>query len=397
MAMRYSRVIQSLASAGPGNWAVHFRAKTRRLAGEDILMLTIGESDVPPPSELLDVACEAMRGGRTTYSNGRGEPAVVDAIARKYSKRTGRVITHGQVLYFPGTQTALYATMRAVAEPGVDVLVGDPLYATYEGVIASSGARCVPVPLRAEDDFHLRPEALERAVTPHSRVLLLNSPHNPTGAVLSRGEIRAIGEICRRHDLWIISDEVYEELCFEGGFASPFDEPELAERTIVVSSLSKSHSMPGFRAGWCVASEEFCARLLPLSESILFGAQPFIEDMAAAALAKDFPETTRMREAYARRARLLAGALDGIPGVHCHEPQGGMFAMVDIRPLAVSGEAFALRLLEERRIAIMPGEAFGAQAAGFVRISLTVPDEVLLHAAQAIRALAGEIHADGAA
>jgi arginine:pyruvate transaminase len=400
--MRYTRVLDALGGTGTDKWTVHFRAKARRLAGEDIVLLTLGESDVPPPPELIEVACRSLRAGRTLYSNGRGEPAVLEALARKYSRRTGRTITPAQALYFPGTQTALYATMRAVAEPGTEVLVGDPLYATYEGVIAASGARCVPVPLRAEDNFHLRADALERAVTPDSRVLLLNSPHNPTGAVLSREEIRAIGEVCRRHDLWIISDEVYEALCFAGDgapagsspFASPFDDPELADRTIVVSSLSKSHSMPGFRSGWCVASEEFCARLLPLSESMLFGAQPFIEDMAAAALGKDFPETAAMRAAYARRAVLLCGALEGIAGVHCLRPEGGMFAMIDLRGLAVSGQAFALRLLDERGIAVMPGEAFGAQAAGFVRISLTVPDEMLLRAAGEIRALAGELHAD---
>jgi arginine:pyruvate transaminase len=392
--MRYSTVIGALGGSGSDKWAVHYRAKARRLAGEPILMLTLGESDVPSPPELIETACAAMRAGRTLYSSGRGEPAILEALSRKYSRRTGRSITPTQALYFPGTQTALYATMRAVAEAGTDVLVGDPLYATYEGVIAASGARCVPVPLRAEDNFHLRPELLEQAITPASRVLLLNSPHNPTGAVLSREEVRAIGEVCRRHDLWIISDEVYEQLCFSGGFASPFDEPQLAERTIVVSSLSKSHGLPGFRAGWCVASEEFCARLLPLSESILFGAQPFIQDMAAAALAKEFPETKAMRESYARRAALLAAALDVAPGVHCLRPEGGMFAMIDLRALGTSGEAFALRLLDERRVALMPGEAFGAEAAGFVRVSLTVPEETLLRAAHEIRALAGAMRAE---
>ena len=392
--MRYAKVVHDLGGTGADKWAVHYRAKARRLAGEDILQLTLGESDVPPPAELIDRACESMRSGRTLYSNGRGEPAVLGALARKYSRRTGRTIGTGQVLYFPGTQTALYATMRAVAEDGDEVLVGDPMYATYEGVIAASGARCVPVPLRAEDGFHLRADLLAQAVTPRSRVLLLNSPHNPTGAVLSREEIRAIGEVCRRHDLWILSDEVYEDLCFTGGFASPFDDAELAERTIVVASISKSHAVPGFRSGWCVASEEFCSRLLPLSESILFGAQPFIEDMAALALSREFPETARMRESYARRAALLCDALEGAPGLRCLRPEGGMFAMVDLRELGVDGEAFALRLLDEYRVALMPGEAFGAQAAGFVRVSLTVPEELLGRAAEALRQLAARVLAE---
>ncbi len=389
--MRYAKLIDRLGGLGSDKWAVHYRARQRRLAGESILQLTLGESDVAPPPELIEVTCQALHAGRTLYSSGRGEAAVLEAVARKYARRTGRNISTDQVLYFPGTQTALYATMRAVAGPGDEVLVGDPLYATYEGVIVASGATCVSVPLRAEDGFHLRAEQLEQAVTPRSRVLLLNSPHNPTGAVLSREEIGRIGDVCRRHDLWIISDEVYEALCFGGGFASPFDDAQLAARTIVVSSLSKSHAIPGFRAGWCVASEEFTRKLLPLSESILFGAQPFIADMAAFALSKEFPETAAMREAYARRARLLCTELNQIPGLHCLMPEGGMFAMLDLRALGVSGEAFANRLLDERAVALMPGEAFGQQARGFVRISLTAPDERLHLAVAAIGELARQI------
>lgn len=389
--MRYTRLLERLGGLGSDKWAVHYRARGRRLAGEDVVQLTLGESDVPPSPELIEAACRAMRAGRTLYSSGRGEASVLEALARKYAARTGRPIGPGSALYFPGTQTALFAAMHGVAEAGTDVLVGDPLYATYEGVIASTGARCVSVPLRAECGFHLRAEDLERCVTPHSRALLLNSPHNPTGAVLTREEIRAIGEVCRRHDLWIVSDEVYEALCFGPGFASPFDEPELAERTVVVASLSKSHAVPGFRAGWCVASEEFCRRLLPLSESMLFGAQPFIEDMAALALSHEFPETVTMRESYARRARLVQAGLDRVQGLRCLMPEAGMFAMVDLRALGVSGELFANRLLDEHDVAIMPGEAFGAQAAGFVRISLTAPEASLERGVQAIAALAARI------
>jgi arginine:pyruvate transaminase len=176
------------------------------------------------------------------------------------------------VLCFPGTQTALFATMLGLAERGDTVLVGDPLYATYEGVIRATGAEPVTVPLRAEHGFHLRAEDVEAAVDARARVLLLNTPHNPTGAVLSREEIARIGAVCRWHDLWIVCDEVYEELILDGrDFASPFDDAALAERTVVVSSISKSHAAPGFRSGWAVGPEAFCTRLLPVSETMLFG------------------------------------------------------------------------------------------------------------------------------
>ncbi len=167
-----------------------------RALGHPVIEFTIGEPDVAPPDASLLEACNnAMRAGRTRYSSGRGEPAVLAALAAKYSKRTGRAITTSNVLYFPGTQTALYAVLTGLVENGDKVLVPDPYYATYEGVVRAPGADIVPVPLRAEDGFHLRAEILEAAITPGCRALLLNNPHNPTGAVLTKPEIAAISEV----------------------------------------------------------------------------------------------------------------------------------------------------------------------------------------------------------
>ncbi len=227
-------------------------------------------------------------------------------------------------------------------------------------------------------------EDLEKAVTPNSKVLLLNTPHNPTGAVLSREEIAAIGAVCEKHGLWIVSDEVYEDLIFDGPFASPFDDPRLAARTIAVSSISKSHAAPGFRSGWCAGPDEFCARLLPLAESMLFGNQPFIADMTAHAVAQPPLAAKKMREAFKRRAEIILQALSPVPAIICHRPEAGMFLLADIRKTGLSGEQFALRLLEEEHVAVMPGEAFGEQINGFIRISLTVPDDDIKHACERI-------------
>jgi arginine:pyruvate transaminase len=206
--------------------------------------------------------------------------------------------------------------------------------------------------------------------------------------VLTRDDIRSIGAVARAHDLWIVSDEVYESLVFAGPFASPFDDPELADRTVVASSLSKSHAAPGFRAGWCAGSPAFISRLLPLAETMLFGSQPFIADMAVEALSREFAITAQMRDDYARRALLVADALAGAPGLRVHPPQAGMFVMLSVDGLGLDGEAFALRLLDEERVAVMPGGAFGDVAAGMVRMSLTVPDAALAQACDRIAALA---------
>ncbi len=282
--MRYASVTDRLAGLGSDKWAVHFRARQMKQAGHEIIELTIGEPDIPTPTDMIDVAERAMRAGRTGYSSGRGEPALLAALSAKYTARTGRQIGPENIMCFSGTQTALSMVMMGLAEEGDEIITGDPLYATYDGVVRATGATRVSVPLRPEKGFRMQAADLERVITPRSRVLLLNSPHNPTGAVLSAAEIAEIGEVCIRHNLWIVSDEVYELMIYNGTFASPLDRAELADRTIAVASISKSHAAPGFRSGWCIAPKEFTERLLPLSESMLFGGQPFIADMTAYAL-----------------------------------------------------------------------------------------------------------------
>lgn len=389
--MRYASITDRLAHLGSGRWALHLTARRMKAAGEEIIELTIGEPDVAPDKALLDEAARAMYAGRTRYSNGRGEPPVLKALIEKYSKRRPGV-TERNFLCFPGTQTALYGVMTGLVEAGDGVLVGDPLYATYEGVIASTGAHMIPVPLRPERKFHLQAEDLERAVTPEARVLLLNTPHNPTGAVLTAAEIVKIGEVCRRHDLWIVCDEVYEQLIFEGTpFASPFDLRELAERTIVVSSISKSHAAPGFRSGWAAGPEEFCEKLLPVSETMLFGVQPFISDMTAMALSQHFDTADVMRENYRRRAEIVEKTFAGSNLIKPMPPEGGMFILLDVTSTGLGGEEFAWELLHQEKVAVMPGSSFGDQAAGFLRISLTMPDDVLETAMGRIGELANRL------
>lgn len=375
--MQVAQILDRVAGLGSDKWRVHVRARQKIAQGEDVLLLTIGEPDQPTPEALIEATCRALRAGRTGYSSGRGESAVLQALAARYSRRTGRSIGSDQFVWVPGTQSALYLLLTALVQSGDDVLVADPCYATYHGLVRATGARTVPVALHASNGFRLRAADVAGAVTPATRVIFLNSPHNPTGAVLTREDIRAIGAVARAHDLWIVSDEVYESLVFAGPFASPFDEADLADRTVVASSLSKSHAAPGFRAGWCAGPPEFIRRLLPLAETMLFGSAPFIADMAVEALTREFAVSAQMRDTYARRARLVAQALDRVPGLRVHPPQAGMFVMLSVDGLGLDGDAFAQRLLDEERVAVMPGAAFGETAAGMVRLSLTVPDASL--------------------
>jgi arginine:pyruvate transaminase len=385
--MRYASITDRLANLGSEKWAIHAEARRMKKDGKAIIELTIGEPDVAPDPMLLAEAVRAMQAGRHRYSNGRGEPCVVDALVRKYRKRRSDV-TAENVLCFPGTQTALFAVMLGLVEAGDAVLVGDPLYATYEGVIRSTGAQHIVVPLRPENGFHMKAADLEAAITPECRVLLLNTPHNPTGAVLTAQEIAEIGAVCRKHDLWIVCDEVYEQLVFGATFASPFDNPDLAERTIVVSSISKSHAAPGFRSGWAIGPSEFCTRLLSVSETMLFGGQPFIADMTAYALDNPITTAATMRRIYQGRATRFATALAKAPGLLPLPPEAGMFIVVDVAGTGLSGEEFAWSLLREELVAVMPGSSFGDAAADYIRLSLTVPDDHIDEACRRIAALA---------
>ncbi|MGI9354624.1 MAG: pyridoxal phosphate-dependent aminotransferase [Rhizobiaceae bacterium] len=380
-------VLERVAALGTERWAVHFEGRRRAMEDPDFIELTIGEPDLPTPLELVDVACKAMKTGRTKYSVGKGEPTLLDALARKYSARTGRDITPGQFLAFPGTQAALAITMLGLVEAGDAVLVPDPYYATYEGVVRMAGADFVPIPMDAANGFQLTAEQLRAAIVPNAKMLMLNNPHNPTGAVLDKQAIIEIGEVCREHDLWILSDEVYEKLTYEGAFVSPFDIKALSDRVIANASISKSHAAPGFRSGWAVGPAWVMDRIQPLSEAMLFGNQPFIADMTVHALENPGDVSAKMAASYRQRIDVLIKAFDGTP-LKPLKPQAGMFMLVDVSATGMNGEAFA-RLILEEGVSVMPGNSFGARADSFIRVSLTVPDEKLREAARRLVAMAG--------
>jgi arginine:pyruvate transaminase len=376
--MKYASVTERLAHLGGAKWVVHAKAREMKAAGRPIIELTIGEPDVPTPDVMKAAAKHALDADRTGYSNGRGEPALLDALAARYSKRIGRPFDTGRFMALPGTQTCLYAVLMGLVEAGDEVIVGDPLYATYEGLIAATGATAVKVALRPERGFRLSPEDVAAKITPRTRILFLNSPHNPTGAILSPGDLKALGALARQHDLWILADEVYEDLTFPGAtHTTPLSLPELEDRTVVVNSISKSHAAPGFRSGWALGPADFIDRLLPLSETMLFGSQPFIADMTAAALSAPSPVAGGMAERFARRAGLIHDRLDGRAGLAVHRPEAGMFALLDVRATGLSGEAFALSLLDAQGVAVMPSESFGDALRGWCRIALSQDDALI--------------------
>jgi len=373
--MRYAPITDRLAGLGSDKWVLHAAAQARRARGQEVINLTIGEPDVPTPPDLIAAATRGMQTGRTGYSNGQGEPELLDALSDHYTAMLKRNIDRDRFLCLPGTQTALYLAFMALCEPGTEVILGDPMYATYEALIRASGARPIPVALRADAAFRLQAADVARHITPATRVLFLNTPHNPTGAVLTPQALAELCALAEKHDFWVVSDEVYQDLTHDGVvFTSALADPAHASRVIAAASISKSHAAPGFRSGWLCGPAEFCRRALPLSETMLFGSQPFIADMTAEALRSPPDLAHAMAARMARRARLIHEGLDGVAGLRVHRPEAGMFALVDIRALSNDSQAFAMALLDATGVAVMPGASFGKAFEGWLRLALNASD-----------------------
>lgn len=382
--MRFAPLVERVAGRGAGAWAVHIEARRRQEAGDDVIFLTVGDPDQDPPGAVIDATVTALRGGRTGYAAIVGYPALRTAIAARVARRSGRACTVDNIAVVPGAQGGLYCSLQCLAGPGDEVVVSEPVYATYEAVIGASGAQMVTVPLRADRGFHPDLAALAAAVTPRTRVIWINSPHNPTGAVFTAAEIEAIAALCRRHDLWLLSDEVYEDLAFARPHVGAWSLPDMAERTVVVSSLSKSHAIPAFRLGWVVGPPALVRHLGNLLLSMTYGSPSFIQDGALAALRQELPEVAALREEYRARAALLSDLLEAAPGCRVVRPEGGMFVLLDVRGTGLSAADFALRLLAAERVAVLPCDSFGPSAEGHLRIALSAPEPRLREAGERI-------------
>jgi arginine:pyruvate transaminase len=382
--MRFSPLTERVAGRGSGAWSIHVEARQRQAAGIDVILLTVGDPDQAPPEAMIDATVAALHGRRTGYAPTIGYPALREAIAARQARRTGQPCTADNVAVVPGAQGGVYCALQCLAGPGDEVVVAEPIYATYEGVIGAAGATMVTVPLVPERGFHPDLDALAAAITPRTRVIWINSPHNPTGAVFTADEIEAIAGLCRRHDLWLVSDEVYEDLAFARPHISAWSLPGMAERTAVVSSLSKSHALPAFRLGWVIGPAELIRHLANLLLSMTYGSPAFIQMGALAAFTHELPELADLRRDYQTRAVMMSRLLAEAPHCRVLPPEGGMFVLLDVRGTGVGAFDFARGLLDEEQVSVLPCDGFGASAAGHLRIALSAPEPRLREAGERI-------------
>lgn len=386
--MNYADMVHRLVGQGYGGWSVHGKARRLISEGADVILLTIGDPDFATPPPIIERTVQSLRSGRTHYTPATGELSLRTAIAAQHRKVTGQVVGPENVAVVQGAQCGLYVAAMCTLQTGDEVIMSDPVYSTYPPVIGATGATAVYVHLQPHLNFHPDLDEVAAAITPKTRAILFNTPHNPTGAVLRHDEIEVLADLALRHDLWLITDEVYSNFTFSHPHASPAAIADIADRCITISSLSKSHAMTGWRLGWIVGPAELIEHAGNLLAVMAYGGPPFIQDGAVTALNDEVAEVELMRQAYRHRRDTVHKLLANVPGVRCCETEGGMYALLDIRPSGLTSMDFADRLCGEAHVAMLPGDAFGPALQGYMRLSLVAPQARLEEACQRIRTFA---------
>ena len=377
--MQLSKRITGLTGSGSDGWDVFYKARKMIASGVPITELTIGEHDIRTAAPILQEMHSKALGGHTGYAAVPGTDRLRETIAARVTARTGVKTRPENVTVTPGGQAALFAAHNAVCDPGDTALFIDPYYATYPGTIRGAGA--VPQLIKASAEEAFQPRADDIApFAAHARSLLINSPNNPTGVVYSHDTLSGIADVCTTHDLWLISDEVYDTQVWDGSHISPRALPGMEDRTLVVGSLSKSHAMTGSRLGWVVGPEDAIEHLINLATHTNYGVPGFIQDAGCFALDQGAAFEAEIAAPFKRRRALAQDLLARQNTVSLVPAQGAMYLMLDIRSTGMSGEAFAYSLLDAHQIAVMPGESFGTAAAGHIRVAMTVTDDLFTNA-----------------
>ena len=387
--MKLAHRMTALTGDGSDGWDVFYKARALKKQGHPIIELTIGEHDIRTHMDILAAMGRSARGGHTGYAAVPGTEGLRTAISRRIEQQSGIPTTQDNILITPGGQSALFAAHMAVLNPGDIALYCDPYYATYPGTIRGTGA--LDRAIRCDPAYDFQPQATDlEAAAQGARSLLVNSPNNPTGVVYDRATWKGIAQTCIAHDLWLISDEVYDTQVWQGAHISPRSLNGMQERTLVIGSMSKSHAMTGSRIGWICGPVGVIEHLTNFATHTTYGVPGFIQDAAQFALSQGQALEDEVAAPFRRRRRIaldLIAQQDLLRAVPC---SGAMYLMLDIRATALSGEAFAHALLDAHKIAVMPGESFGQAAAGHIRVAMTVADDHFITALRDLLSFAAD-------
>jgi len=365
------------------------QARALEAQGRDIIHLEIGEPDFATPGNIVDAAVDAMRNGATHYTPAGGIPEVREATARYVTARTGVRTSAENVILTPGSKNILLFALLALVEDGDEVIVPDPGYSIYRSLVDFVGATPVSLPITQRNAFRIDLDELASLVTSRTRMLIVNTPQNPTGGVLTRADCERIAALAMERDLIVISDEIYSRLIYEGEHTSLYGVPGMAERTILMDGLSKAWAMCGWRLGIGAMPADLAKRMETLMINSSSCAAAFTQ--LAAVEAFESPESDRavdeMIIEFRRRRDVIVDALNRIPGVTCHRPSGAFYVFPDISATGWNERELAATLLDEVGVAVLPGTTFGAHGAGHIRLSYANSVENLERGAQRIATL----------
>ena len=385
MAIKFANRMQNLGTEG----AFEVLAKARMLEaqGKNVIHLEIGEPDFPTPDNIVEAAYGAMHADYTHYTPAGGILEVRQAVADFLNRRFGTDVEPLEVVMVPGSKNVLLFTLLSCVEPGDEVILPDPGYPVYESLVRFIEAKPVPIRLREERGFRMDLEELASLVTDKTRLLIVNTPQNPTGGVLTREDVEFISRLAIERDLMVLSDEIYSQIVY-GDFehVSLLAQPGMRERTVLLDGMSKAYAMCGWRLGYGVAPRELAARMETLMINTSSCAAAFTQ--MAAIEAFNAPESDmavkRMVAEFMRRRDLMVEGLNRIPGFRCARPDGSFYAFPNVEGTGMDERTMADRLLNEAGVAVLPGTAFGEAGKGYIRLAYTQSEEKLVDALERI-------------
>jgi len=365
--MRLAERVTHLAPEGA--YEVLARAQALEAQGRDIVHLEIGQPDVPTFDNVAQAGTRAIQEGRTRYNPPSGIGALREAIAEDAGRRRGIDVGPSEVVVVPGAKAMLFFPTLSLVEPGDEVITPDPGFPTYRAMIGVAGGVAVPIPLREETGFAFDLDAFDRAVSDRTRLIILNSPGNPTGGVLPREVLEHIAEAARRHDAWVLSDEIYMRLAFDGASVPSIASlPGMRERTVICDGFSKTYAMTGWRLGFGIMPQALARRIgLVLTHSVGCTAT-FTQYAGLEALTGPQDQVDATVAEYQRRRDVLVDGLNAIPGLRCQRPQGAFYAFPNITAFDRTSDWVADYLLEQGGVAVLPGTAFGGGGEGYLRL-----------------------------
>ena len=371
--MKYSNTAESIPDSKIRSMMV------RAASIPDVISFAVGEPDFAPPEAVIEATKAALDQRDTKYSLSAGVPELRQVYADYIFSMTGLPYGAENVVVSAGGMAALLLGLMCMVDPGDEVLVSAPYFSNYIQMISMCHGVTVPVEVYEKDDFILTPQAVERAITPKTKVLMLNSPCNPTGGVISEAALKELAELAVRHDLFVISDEVYRHILFDGlQYQSIATQPGMAERTLIVDSCSKTFAMTGFRIGFGTGPVHLIELMTKLTEGMYSNAVTFSQRGAIAAFQQALGHCEAMRQEYQRRRDYVVSRLNAMPGIHCIMPKGAFYVFANIRDTGLDADAFANALLDQQHVAVVPGDNFGSQeGSGYIRISYAASMETI--------------------